>query len=46
MVYIRGDQESLSAAERSSMKKKLALPKFSSEAEEVEWWDNYHKLVE
>ena len=28
------------------MKKKLALPKFSSEAEEAAWWDNHHKLVE
>jgi hypothetical protein len=28
------------------MKKKLALPKFSSEAEEVKWWDSHHELVE
>ena len=28
------------------MKKKLALPKFSSEAEEAKWWDSHHELVE
>jgi hypothetical protein len=28
------------------MKKKLTLPKFSSEAEEVKWWDSHHELVE
>jgi hypothetical protein len=28
------------------MKKKLALPKFSSEAQEVKWWDSHHELVE
>ena len=25
---------------------KLALPKFSSEAEEAKWWDSHHELVE
>ena len=28
------------------MKKKLALPKFSSEPEEAKWWDSHHELVE
>jgi hypothetical protein len=28
------------------MKKKLTLPKFSSEAEEAKWWDCHHELVE
>jgi hypothetical protein len=28
------------------MKKKLKLPKFSSEAEEAKWWDSNHELVE
>lgn len=28
------------------MRKKVVLPKFSSEAEEAEWWDSHHTLVE
>jgi predicted DNA binding CopG/RHH family protein len=28
------------------MKDKVTLPKFSTEAEEAEWWDSHHKLVE
>jgi hypothetical protein len=28
------------------MKKKLALPKVSSEAVEAKWWDSHHELVE
>jgi predicted DNA binding CopG/RHH family protein len=28
------------------MKEKVILPKFSTEAEEAEWWDSHHKLVE
>src|SRR5260370_27867595 len=36
--------KSVLAAKRSCMKKKLAMPRFSSEAEGAKWWDTHHEL--
>jgi hypothetical protein len=38
--------DSLTCGVKKFVKKKLALPKFSSEAKEAGWWDSNHKLVE